>query len=369
MSAVAAALAVVVPSAGAGAAGRAPEPGTLVLASGPIAAFAQDGGRIAWASVEAGRSCPWLVRVRVLARRFQDAVNGRSGPTCRHPTGFEAGETELALAGDRALWTLREAGNFTYVRVVSGALSASSDRLLEELVFDNGNGDGEHLAGLAGDGSSLVYGTVTVRLQGPQDCELNGTCKAVLAGGGIVRVQGGSTRPGRGAPPPVALAVAGRRVALAVAGAVGLRIAPAATPRIEVRDLASGNLVGAFELAGRRLRGLALSGDFVAVLTSVRGSRGVVTRIERYSHRGERIATRTVDTGTAAGLSASGSRIAFRVGRSIRILDTGSGDIAEVARAAATPIGLSIEGRRVAWAENVRIGGKLRGRVRAVTVS
>ena len=60
-------------------------------------------------------------------------------------------------------------------------------------------------------------------------------------------------------------------------------------------------------------------------------------------------------------LSASGGRIVYSVGKTIVSVDTATGAKSMLARAVSTPIGLSIEGRRVAWAENV--GG--RGRVRA----
>ena len=45
--------------------------------------------------------------------------------------------------------------------------------------------------------------------------------------------------------------------------------------------------------------------------------------------------------------------LVFRVGRSIRLLDTAKGKVRTLARAASTPIGLWISGARVAWAENV----------------
>ena len=56
----------------------------------------------------------------------------------------------------------------------------------------------------------------------------------------------------------------------------------------------------------------------------------------------------------------SRAAIVYRVGRSIRVLGRG-----EVARAAAVPVGLSIDGRRIAWAENVNG----RGRIQAITLS
>jgi hypothetical protein len=65
----------------------------------------------------------------------------------------------------------------------------------------------------------------------------------------------------------------------------------------------------------------------------------------------------------AITLAASGHRVVFRAGRSIYVIDARSGRLHLVARAAGNPTGLSIVGRRIAWAENVGRGA----RVRAVT--
>ncbi len=113
-------------------------PQTLVLTKGPIPAFAQDGDRIAWASTEPSGTCRWLVRVGTLAAGTQDAVSSANSPTCKSESGFDLGHTtHLALAGGRALWTLWEGGNNTYIRVVTGALGVKPDRQLDQLVFSN----------------------------------------------------------------------------------------------------------------------------------------------------------------------------------------------------------------------------------------
>lgn len=355
------ALTALLPGAAVSASGAQPK--TLVLANGPIAAFAQDGDRVAWASVEPGKACPWLVRVRVLTARKQDALNTRAGRTCKSETGFELDHpTYLALAGERALWTLKDIGNNTYVQLMTGALSAKPDVQLEELVFSNAFGDGSHLGGIAGDGSTLVYGTVRASIQGPPDCDWNGTCQTVVSGGGVKRVAGGAAVQVPQAPPPAALAASGRRIALLAAGVAGPQISPAPSRKVEVRDVIGGRLIGAF-LAGGAPEALALSPAFVALLVSTPGGK----HIERYSHAGALLGTTPVPTG-ATGLSATSSRVVFRVGNSIRLLNVTSGTVTRLTTAKATPIGLSIEGTRVAWAENVTLSGKLRGRIEAVGV-
>jgi Tol biopolymer transport system component len=65
---------------------------------------------------------------------------------------------------------------------------------------------------------------------------------------------------------------------------------------------------------------------------------------------------------TADDPKASGWTVVFRTGTTIRALDARTKRMRVLARARTTPIGLSIDGRRVAWAEN---GGRV-ARIRAV---
>jgi Tol biopolymer transport system component len=67
----------------------------------------------------------------------------------------------------------------------------------------------------------------------------------------------------------------------------------------------------------------------------------------------------------APELSASGSTLVVRVGRTIYALDARRGSPRVVAHASGSVIGLSISGRRVAWAENVRRGARIRAVVLA----
>src|SRR5262245_7739031 len=70
-----------------------------------------------------------------------------------------------------------------------------------------------------------------------------------------------------------------------------------------------------------------------------------------------------VDPGTENTLSAAGPRIVFNHGTQIKVLDARTGQVSVVAVAARAPLDLSIEGRRIAWAEHL---GK-RARIRAGT--
>ena len=115
---------------------------------------------------------------------------------------------------------------------------------------------------------------------------------------------------------------------------------------------ATGPPISSFN-ARRPVRALAISSNTVAVLTD--------RAIELYTISGKLRGVDRVPARTAAEIVISNAGVVYHVGRSIRLAGGG-----ELARAASVPIGLSVEGRRVAWAENVRIGGELRGRVRTL---
>jgi hypothetical protein len=69
-----------------------------------------------------------------------------------------------------------------------------------------------------------------------------------------------------------------------------------------------------------------------------------------------------VPKGTASEVSVAKAGVVYRVGAKIYLVGTGKPML--VWKASSTPIGLSIEGRRIGWAENV----KGRGRVITLTL-
>ena len=350
---------------GAGAADEetVPPPKTLVVAHGPIAAFAQDGSYIAWASADEPPGCVWRVRVRSLATQRQYRVNRSGGPTCQSATGFDlAHPSYLALARTRALWTLFEQGNNTYTRLITGRVGAKRETALEELVYANSSfQEGWHLGGLAGDGKTLVYGKARVGVRGPPDCDIQGTCSTVIDAGGVQRVVGRSARAVAGALPPMAVSSSGGRVASVIARHGGPSIGTGTQPGIEIRYATTGALVRRFAVARAPLT-IALSRTRVVILVRTPGAR----RLLRYSVAGALLDGRSIPS-AGGSVSVNGARVVFAVGRSIKLWDE-SGAVTVLALAAARPIGLSIEGNRVAWAENVTIDGSLRGRIRALTL-
>jgi hypothetical protein len=59
-------------------------------------------------------------------------------------------------------------------------------------------------------------------------------------------------------------------------------------------------------------------------------------------------------------VKATGSTVVFAVGGSVYVFDARAGRPQVIAHASVRPIGLSVIGRRVAWAENLRRGAWIR---------
>jgi hypothetical protein len=74
--------------------------------------------------------------------------------------------------------------------------------------------------------------------------------------------------------------------------------------------------------------------------------------IELRTLSGEIMQTFAVDP-RVSEISMSGRWIVFCAGKSIQALNTSSGSTNTIAKAAGTVVGLSIEGHRVAWAEQL----------------
>jgi Tol biopolymer transport system component len=125
---------------------------------------------------------------------------------------------------------------------------------------------------------------------------------------------------------------------------------------VELRESRTGQLIGTAAAPGR-VQAIALSHSTVALL--VDGFFG--RRIELFDET-SRAPQGTVDVpdSTAPELSAAGANIVFRVRHTIYLLNTQRQTRQIVAFAASNPIGLSIKGRRVAWAENIGDHGRIR---------
>jgi hypothetical protein len=321
-------------------------PKTLAYADSPILTFAHDGRYVAWVST---KNCTGTVRVRDLVAKVQKAVGRAAEGDCDNLR-----LTRLTLGGDRALWTLHDHGNELYDYVYTGGLTGKP-RLVGENIHDMPPYPvGDHLASIAGGGGATVWSKAYVSVHGSEDCDIQGTCVTYLKSGFTYRAKARSTKiPGAGAA--ALLATDGTRIALVPATTAGPRLRPKPNANVEVRGITAGGLAGTFKPTGPP-KGLAILGGHVAVLTS--------SAIEYRTRAGALLWKKSVPAG-AASLSLSALGVVYRVGKAIRLF-TPAGLPVAVATAKATPIGLRASGRRIAWAENVMLGGKLTGRIQAV---
>lgn len=119
----------------------------------------------------------------------------------------------------------------------------------------------------------------------------------------------------------------------------------------EVRN-ATGHRVSSFEAAGASA-GVALAGTKVAVGTQDSAGRGLLTLFA--SATGRRLARASLPGPAPLVVGANQRWVVFRTGaRTINAFDLRTSKARMLAVARAAPIGLSVSGRRVAWAENLR---------------
>jgi hypothetical protein len=335
--------------------------------SGTIQAFAQDRQLIAWFTPSA-KACNtvWVLSLDSAALlRLPDQTSNARNVTCRWDV---APPVNLALAGVDALWTLRDRQTtlpFDYV------LGAGADDPLERRfkeVAHAKRGAGLWLGGIAGDSvvktggqtvSTLAFGTAAVQYVDEIACLSGGSCQMKLAGGGVYRVVGRNeptlipnTRPA------VAVSVSGSTLAYVPAAEPGLRGQPlaAADGPIEVVDVATGDSLAHVSPQGTPVA-IALQPHVLVALE--RTPKGL--KLAWYSPTsGASIGSIPVPAGTAPELSANDQVAVFRIGRFLHVLTFATAHSRTVAQTVGQPIGVSLEGNRLAWAENIRGRGRIR---------
>jgi hypothetical protein len=327
-----------------------------------VAAFAQDGAYVAWFA-PSSKTCN-VVHVLSLANggqiRLPDESPNARNVTCRWEV---VPPVRLAMAeqADNVLWTLREPAPVPFDYVLGAGFTDPQERRFGEIAHGK-NGTGLWLGGVAGDGRTLVYAVSSVAYVDQVACLAGGSCRRKLIGGGIHKIVGRDDVLVPGTWATVAVATFGNRVADVQAADVasdGTPVASASLP-VEIRYVATGKVVTRVVPRGVP-DAVALSGGVLATLE--RSALGL--RIAWYNpSNGTPLGSVPVPKDTSPELSAGGRLIVFRVGRSIRSVDTASHAVHTLTKAAATPIGLSVQGSRVAWAENVNG----RGRIRALFV-
>jgi hypothetical protein len=331
------------------------KPHTLVTDPRPIRSFAQDAHSIAW--IGSG----YKVHVRSLSMGTSSIVGSAA------PRIGTVATPVLALADTRALWTRFEGGNSPETSLWTSTLGGSAAQI--ELLISSYPPvpGGVFLSGAAGDGPTLVYGR-TSELCDPYYVEVD--CKKLdVVGGGVSFVTGQYEQPPiSNIPAPAMLAFAAHGPDSGQISQGMLAVAPAASPLFT--DLGNAPRVaedGPVEVFSRSVllsavsptgwvRAIAL--DFHQLAVLVEGTDGTKA-VERYDPRhGTVIATTPVPKATAPQLSVSSAGVVYRAGSTIYLL-TRTGAPKLVWKARGTPIGLSIEGNRIAWAVNLKGHGRV----------
>jgi hypothetical protein len=336
-----------------------PKPQTLyVRPHGEITAFAQDGPLVAWFAK--GKPCN-TVHVLSLANGLQVPLPTQGtarNVTCKWDVGSTVG---LALGGTNVLWTLRENDPIPFDYVVGAdARPVAVDR--EERRFQEvahtKRGSGLWLGGIAGDHSTLVYGTTSVDYEDEAGCLAGtGSCALKVAGGGVYRIVGRKPEHVAGTGPAVAVAASGGSVAyVPPSSSVGKDGRPAADLEIDVVDARTGTPVSSVTTQGPPM---ALAFAPHALATLERTALGL--RLAWYDPAtGAPGGSVSVPQATSPELTASDQLVVFHVGRSLRAVDLVTHAIRVLGRASVPPIGLSLEGGRLAWAENINGTGRIR---------
>jgi hypothetical protein len=329
---------------------------TLVASKQPIYAVAQSSAALAWVTGDG----------RIRMERFG---HGRSSVIGTVEPPERATSATIAVAGTRALWAYDSGGNNYEMAVTAGGLGTKAAGVALLDGGPRGYGDGRRFAGFAGDASTLAYGSVDETCDGAPYgvCDFcrpdYGSCPLVVTGGGVSIVTAG-TKPSAvpQVRPPALFALSADLVSIAPARSPLANVEP--VPRVvqdgpvEVYDR-SGALIARIPLQGL-VRGLALSNHRLAVLLEQPAGNRVVLQL------GAR--TGLAQSGTAfvsmaaTDLATSTGGTVFRVGRDI--YSVRGRTATRIARAASTPVGLSIVGNRVVWAENIHG----HGRVQAVNI-
>jgi hypothetical protein len=352
-----AALLAVITAGGAGGASAshatAVRPRLLLAVQYPIIAFAQDSNSLAWVGTG------YNVHIRSLVTR-RTATVGSAMPNA-NPRWVPT----LALAGTRALWTRWGGGNSVETGLWTSSLG-TRPTLIDLFTGGMEFPGGVFLGGLAGDGPTLIYGRTPERCENPNDPT---TCSSLTVdGGGVVLVTGQYLQPAiDGIPAPALLAFAGHDPQSGAISQGLVAVAPAQTTLLSnlyrgVPRVAANGPVQVYRLLNRPImtasvapkgtvKALALSFSQLAVL--LQRADGTLA-VERYNPlSGNLIGVVAVPKATAPALGTGSAGTVFHVGRRIYLL---AGQHAKLVwTAQVTPIGLSIEGRRIAWASSTHI--------------
>ena len=337
------------------------KPQTLYTRAGTIAAFAQDGPTISWFAPAAGGCNVVYLRSLDSGLTVRLPDQSSSNVTCHFPRS-DGEPVGLAVAHDLgfALWTLPQESPLPLDYLLGAGVAARDqpERRFQEVAHTE-RGIGQWLGGVAGDRDTLVYGVTSVDFKDEAGCLAGSVpCTLVTSGGGVYRVQGRQAVLVPGTSPAYAVAASGRAVAYIATGRVAQNGEPKAVAGLPIRIVAAAT--------GRPIASVAPAGVPVALALAPH----VLATLEQ-TPLGLRLAWYDAATGKVRGsvpvpkattphLTASDQLIVFRVGRSLRAVSTSTHRTRVLATAAATPLGLSLEGSRLAWAENLGATARIR---------
>jgi len=317
-------------------------PRTLFIEQGTIHKFAQDGDRIAWVG---GRH--FDVHLRGVSKRHGWLL-GHAGPG----RTFNAhSASRLVLGGARAVW-VKSSGLVTETVIYASKPGQKNPSLIDTLYVSDW-GSGTYLTSLAASGDTILYAVAKVDYTPGEGGGWS------LTGGGVRRFAGHPhSRQVHGIPPAFRIATTGRRIAVVPAvlgGPIGADLTAAPNGPVNVYDLTGHRL--AQVVPQGTVREVALDWpDLAVIVTRPDGT----TVIERYIFLPEGRLLGATDMPGASDLSIARGKVVFRVDNTIYMWWTVPKRPTVLWRSLGKPIGLSIEGKRVAWAAN--------GRIRALTL-
>ncbi len=319
----------------------------------PVYALAQDGHLIAWLA-SGGDKCNGVYVSGPGGLRTVPQPPAAS-MTCHWNLSDDQPQLAVAAHASAVLWTLHEDGASPFDYVLTGQIGGREQRV--DRLAHTGDGIGLWLGGVAGAGSTLAYSSVDVEYVDKLSCLAGGSCRRQISDGGIQLVSDGEAEPLPGAGPALELAASAGRIAYVQASRMR-RGAPAANSSapIEVVNATSGATVSEAQPEGVPLA-IALSPHVLAVLTY----RDRHDRISCYDPRtGAMIGSIRLSHRAAPQLAASNRMVVYRIGRWLRGLAVRSDRIHKLARISGVLTGLSLEGTRLAWAEDNGETGRIR---------
>jgi hypothetical protein len=317
------------------------KPRTLYIEHGKIHKFAQDGDRIAWIG---GRH--YVVHLRTVTGRR--TLSGRSSWVLGNagPGAATHSASALVLGGTRAVWVKYGGGLTREAAIFTSQPGQKKPRLVDALGTTEFGGT--YLTGLVASGQTILYGDARVT------CELAEQCSTwSLTDGGVNRIIGTKSPRIVGIPPAFRIATGGRLVAVVPAKVTD--------PQRGEWGAEPNGPVNVYDLTGHRLGQVVPQGtvkevaldwpDLAVIVTRPDGT----TAIERYLFAPQGRLLSATDMPGASNLSIARGKVVFRVGNTIYLWWAVGKRPAILWRSLGKPIGLSIEGKRVAWAANGRI--------------